>query len=56
MAITNNEKEAIDIVVDMINKRVKHLIKTEPEAYEEILGFENSKAWILSLEFVDLEE
>lgn len=55
MAITNNEKEAIDIVVDMINKRLKYLTKKEPIAIDEIRDFETTRDLILALEYLELE-
>ena len=55
MAITNNEKEAIDIVLDMINKRLNWLGNHEPEATTEIKAYDNARAWVAALEHLDLE-
>lgn len=53
--ITNNEKEAIDIVIDMINKRLNWLSKNEPEAVAEIREYDNAKSWVVALEHLDLD-
>ena len=53
--ITNNEKEAIDIVIDMINKRLNWLSKNEPEAVVEIRAYDNAKSWVAALEHLDLD-
>ena len=55
MAITNNEKEAIDIVIEMINKRLNWLKKNEPEATVEIKSYDNARSWVAALEHLDLE-
>ena len=53
--ITNNEKEAIDIVVDMIDRRLSWLSKNESEALTEIRAYDDARSWVAALEHLDLE-
>lgn len=55
MSITNNEKEAIDIVLEMIDKRINVLMKSRPETNEKIKKFENAKSCVSDLEYLDLQ-
>ena len=53
--ITNNEKEAIDIVVDMIDKRLNWLSQNEPNATTEIKDFITARVCVDALEHLDLD-
>lgn len=55
MAITNNEKEAIDIVIEMIDKRLNWLKNNDPEATSEIMAYDSAASWVKALEFLDLD-
>lgn len=54
MAITSNEKEAIDIVVSIIDRRIAWLKENEPQATKEIESNWNASSLVLELKHLNL--
>lgn len=54
MAITDKEKEAIDIVVSIIDRRIAWLKENEPQATKEIESNWNASSLVLELKHLNL--
>ncbi len=56
MAITDKEKEAIKIVVNMLDRRIKWIQENEPHATKELDANYMASSMVLELEHLSLSE
>lgn len=56
MSITDKEKEAIKIVVGMLNRRIRYIQDNEPNATKEIIENYVAAGMILNLETLPISE